>query len=868
MRDDCKKEIEIKEKNCKGANDESIGKENALMPKKQEGGGNLKDEQREVVCERSLGEMEIEQFFYGNSFNLFVSYCKGHGLIRICDLYDFDFQKLAGLRGMGIGKIKKITEKYNLIVSEKYVVKPKCETVFFGINKEMSDVNIDVLVCFGISISTINTLKKAGYTIIGDMEGIGEQKLSEIVGKRNIYRFKSVAEKLHLTNKKLLSYVLKDDRGSESYQIFLMRAKGSTLQEIADGIGLTRERVRQKINKYNRKLSPMTNQIVKSILKHKKYIEPHDLFDTHEDEFEKVVLLSCELNEEIEYLDFADIFVPMRKDGEKAEDIILALAIEFIGEGINISNNLVEMEAYMSENGFEYMGFDEFMNLIQKYGYKIYGDYITKGAKSYGFLCAKVVEDEFPEGIKLHEGEDLSKLRELAGEYYGDLKLPDGDRALSARMYDYLVLCGKGAAIAPKNICIPLSLVEEIKEYIDNRAETNIYYSEIFARFEGVLMANSNINNHHFLHGVLMVYYPEEYNYYKDYLEKHGGSCSVEKLNKRIERYINEQGRPVSKRELKIKFRGISDSMLFRAIDEDDELFQWEYNYYSSAEILKIDQESKQILYIEICEIMSSNFGYCSEMLLFSKSNGKIQRFLEINSIKKAINLFYVCSYLFREEFDFRRPHIVKKNLFGEITTKTVAMNMLGNSREIFYSEYAKIAKKLMWSEVTTSLVFSQIESQCLRVSIDGYVLDWLDLVPNKVVEKIEEVVIDNMQDNIFPIINFEDWEKLPDIGYKWNSFLLHSLIEKMGKKLKVVGTKITDRRYERGIIVFADSGIKEYADVISFLFVKKEIHEISESQMLLFLTINGLTYKTIPRELYHSESFEYRSEKFFIMNF
>lgn len=822
-------------------------------------------EYQEIIEER----IKIEHVFSENTFNLFVSYCTTHGLIYLDELENFDFQLLTKIRGMGAGKIDAIVGKYESILDNPYSVVQieKTEMLFEDINSELQEVTIRILSALGISPKTINALIKAGYSQIGQLEKVGRNSFVEAVGKRNIEKFLQIQGKLALSIVDLLESILSADKDDDSYQIFIKRAMGLTLQEIADEKGLTRERIRQIAKKYFVKICPITSQIAKNILIQKSYISVSELLDIYDDDdFDKIIIEACHLNEDLEYLDFADVFVPIRNDGMKTEECILKLAIEFVGDGIDLYENLEELDSLMTDNGYPYIECGEFINLIQKYGYKLYGDYAIKGNQSYGFLCAKIVAKEFPNGIKLYEGEELDKLRALVVKQYGDLGIPENNRSFSSRLADYLVLSGRGSVIAEENISIEFTVVEQIKEYIEASEEANIYYTELFARFEGLLRMTSNVDNYNFLHGVLMLYYPEEYEYSRDCLTKKDGEYSSGMLNERIKNYIEEQNKPVHKDSLKALLPGVSDAMLLRAIYEDKELFQWEHNYYSSSRILKVNQADIDYIYNAILTIMNDNYGYCSDALLYEYTKMNLEKIFLDNHIKSPSNLFYVCTYLFEGEFNFRRPHISKKEMLDAISTKEVALHILGTTDEISYQEYTQISDRLRWSAVTSGMVFSDIEKDYIRVSSDKYIRDGLCVISEEKLLTIEEVVCKQMRHEIMPIINFEDWELLPNVGYEWNCHLLHSIINKMSWHLRIIETRTTDRRYERGIVVHNESDLKDYSEIVAHYLKSNNITEISEAQMLSFLVINGLTYKMIPKELYNANRIKYVDEKFVIL--
>lgn len=134
------------------------------------------------------------------------------------------------------------------------------------------------------------------------------------------------------------------------------------------------------------------------------------------------------------------------------------------------------------------------------------------------------------------------------------------------------------------------------------------------------------------------------------------------------------------------------------------------------------------------------------------------------------------------------------------------------------------------------------------------------------IISKIEDILCQKMKYDVLPIINFDEWELLPDIEYEWNRFLLHAIIDKMSNKLRVIETRTTDRRYERGIVVYADSEFVEYSEIVVHCLKENGYTTISEAQMLSFLIVNGLTYKMIPKELYNANKIKYMGEKFVIL--
>ena len=71
------------------------------------------------------------------------------------------------------------------------------------------------------------------------------------------------------------------------------------------------------------------------------------------------------------------------------------------------------------------------------------------------------------------------------------------------------------------------------------------------------------------------------------------------------------------------------------------------------------------------------------------------------------------------------------------------------------------------------------------------------------------------------------------------------------------------DRRYQRGIVILADSRITSYPDLVANVMKSNGIKTMTEGQMLSFLVVHGFTYKLIPKEIYNCEQLRYKNELF-----
>ena len=420
-------------------------------------------------------------------------------------------------------------------------------------------------------------------------------------------------------------------------------------------------------------------------------------------------------------------------------------------------------------------------------------------------------------------------------------------------------MCDRGKAKLIENINFDQSVIDDVKKYIDTSPLKTLYFAEIFNEFEGVLAFTSDITNYYGLHGLLAYLYRDEYEFSRDCITKINGEGESLSLSDRIVLFILEKGRAVTRNEIKQKIGGLSDIMLFNAINGSKELLQWDYNSFNAQGNLKINDEDSYVI-SEILEKIFSQFkGYCSDRLIFEKVNNQYPEFLSRNGIENTTNLFYVLQNIFGEKYQFSRPHICQKGTVDSQTTKNIALYLLGTTQQISRREFVKISKDVYWSETTADLIFYELEKDYIRISDDIYIL-----YDNfSVQENVLNQVATWLHNHILPcgflsMIGFNDFENLPVIPYEWNSFLLVSIIKKYELGFRLVSPAIRDRRYNKEIIVAKDSSYYHLDDIVYDLLVKNGINYIDESNLLSFLVINHLVSKVIPKELVDSKNLNY----------
>lgn len=777
---------------------------------------------------------------------------------------------LSDLRSVGAKTVQEIEGLVeglatNEIIASKNKTKETAIYLFQNMSPDLDFLSIMALTELGFMPATISKLVANGIRCCGALRTLSKKEITKIISDRLGEKIEFLAIYLEKDIISLTTHVLDNFRKNREFNVFLRRAQGETLQEIAnnpqeDELIITRERVRQLERSFLKSIYPFARELFYICMGSSNYVSVQDLLDVFDnDEYSQVLLYACKLIDGFEYVDFADIIIERRQD-DLVENLVLSVVRDIVGNGIDLSVCRNDMEEALLDYGINYIGIDAIKNLLKKYNYHFYGDFVTKGKGSYATICMYVIKQHFLNGIKLsqsedEQSEDLKKLREIVDTCYKGIELPNSDRALSSTLArSGLVLCGRGQYIPEEQVVLDENIMSDIKDYIERKELNRVYYQEIYAEYEGVLNLVCGVDNYNYLHGLLALRFPDEYEYSKDYLiKKYSSSSKVESIPDRIFKFINKIGRPVSKKELEYEFRGFSPVMLFNAITNDSRLFQWEYNYFSSTSILHVTTEDITNIERIIVSIFDENRGYASDAILFERISNEYPEFLEKNNIKSDMSLHYIVAVLFEGKMDFRRPHIGRKNDIDILNTRNIVLYLLNYPEEFSYVNYMKLVNKMGWAPVTASLILSDLEEDYARISTDKYLLKSKVILANDMIGKIRNILIGKMTNGLLPIANL-DFDDFPDWDFEWNEILLETIVVKYMPEFAIIQPCMKDRRYQKGILVMADSGVCSYPQIIAKIMKQSGYEKMSESQFLSFLIVNNLTRKTIPNELNSNE--------------
>jgi len=814
----------------------------------------------------------IDNVYPESSFNLFRQYCAHHNIHTIADLAEFDFDLLFFADGFGAAKVERVKKRY-LALAQKLGLPvrtvPSAESAANQVLEEIHESNLNLPVSalrlFGYTSKALSTLQEAGITTFYDLQKAGHEVVVKLVGKQKSAELCEILKPFTVSLHEIGTAVLDDCAKDRSFEIYIQRADGDSLQVIADAFGLTRERIRQICSKFEQRILPFMQTIAEEILAQNgaAYFTEEQILDVFDDDnYDKVIVAALKNSSQYTYLDFAKTFV-QNEEYPNAENTLQELAAEIVGDGINLFEKLDEIEASLSAAGYEFITADSFLDLLIKYNYKFYGDYVIRTRKSYGFLCAEIVAEKFPEGIHTNEDQEIDQLRSLLEAKYGKLDVPESNRSFISRVTAFLVQRGRSEYIAPQNIVVDDSVLLDMKAFIDNAPQQDIYYTQLFAEYEGILMMTSNVDNPGFLHGVLAWRFPDAYVYSRDYLTKPNAEETAS-LAEQIRAVLAEAGQPMLKKQIMSRFPGLTDAMFNNAFYSVPWLIQWEYSVYNCSDNLKVTEEEAINLHGVIDKLLAENDGYCSQELLYKHVIKELPELCSNNYIATAQNIFYTAAYLFTGKFDFNRPHLASKGKFTELNVKNIALELLGQPIILKAEDFFALARKFEWSDVTAGFVFSDIEKEYVRLDKNTYQRAENFILNDQDLKYISTLLPQASSDEWYlPLQSFADSDDYTPSGIRLNEFVMNAIVRKYSFGWHIVSPQAKDRRYEKGILVRDSHDIVAYDELIAQVLIETGIHELTASQLLSFLQIHQLTFKTIPKELELSEHFEVSEDHF-----
>jgi hypothetical protein len=632
--------------------------------------------------------------------------------------------------------------------------------------------------------------------------------------KNLLYLLKALSIDVRKLLLRVFDNINEETKSKRNIYVLKQRCKGMKLQEIADEMGLTRERVRQLETKGE-----------KALTKGFGYIDIDLLMYIGAECNNVNILTSDEVSEYLADTEYVSIFLYAAKSDciktslryNKKMDVFChrdeALILDRVNKIIKNLPRLIEQdeldEVLLNSDKSKEFSMEMLIREFNK-NYKLKGNIYHRGQLSLTQIYDYIMYRYYPAGMKLYDNNKLMQFRKKVVDVFGDIKLPTNNRAIDARLADISVLCGRGTYIHPKHVIVDESLIDEISSYINDSKRVVFSFNELYERFKDKLLSKSNFSNRYFLQGALKCYLGEQYYFTKDTISKTKDVALMDE----IEGFIRRKG-TVHKSEVFDEFAGTTEIMLHLKASSNRNIILIDNGWFLHAEQLNIEPKDFCIREIitQQAEVHPVSIRKLLEILRLS-----FPEFLINNKIDNHGKLFGVLRYMFEKDFSFSRPYIAKLGT-EELTNIKVIKQHLKSYDAIHISDLIDLCNDHKLRYLTLRTLITNLNDEFLRTDAETLTRNYIEFDDDDIAEIAGLMMARIIVKGYLVATKMQNYNNYPDIGYEWNPFLLRSIVEKyMSDSIGIINIPTTANHVMNSIFVDPVLDIETYGSLIRFV--------------------------------------------------
>ena len=160
------------------------------------------------------------------------------------------------------------------------------------IHQELLNLNLDILAKTGIKKSTVNKLHKLKAKKLCDLANLEFTQLEQLLKEDTELNIEQLSKLCSLDLKEFTFSVFDSLKNDPVYEIILLHINNHTHQEIAQKFGISKEKVKQKLNEFLQSLFTLVDAIGNKLIANKPYIGIEELEEIlpEEDKYKLLVL--------------------------------------------------------------------------------------------------------------------------------------------------------------------------------------------------------------------------------------------------------------------------------------------------------------------------------------------------------------------------------------------------------------------------------------------------------------------------------------------------------------------------------------------------------------------------------------------------
>ena len=570
------------------------------------------------------------------------------------------------------------------------------------------------------------------------------------------------------------------------------RASGKTLQQVGETLGITRERIRQLESKAKRIFG--TRQAKKRFLSKVSAIRNSD-----------TILSSVELQEYFgEY--FSEMIFLLRTYDSSAYKYDSQLDVFVLGDESLASSAFEFVESLPSS--FDDEKYREFLEMLEEKEiplelfekafieeYRKDGSTYHRIKQTLTEIYTLVMKNHFPHGISIYDEQEMQEFRRIAIEEYGCQKLPENDRAIYARIQDICIMCDKGIYKPKSKEYISKELANKIHSYIVDSSSTIFLTNVLFNIFEEEFLS-FGIDNKYYMQAVLRELYGNEFFFRRDYVSK---DDTVTSLYAELVQFIKRFDYPITREDVYKEFPGLTDIVLNIAASDPDVLNLFgKYIHGSKLPVVDTDRS----YFMSVINRFLGDDGVCHYDDIYNyiaRDDADMLRRLFINI---PTSLFSVLEYMFRDDYQFKRPFIAKQGVKIENPAVQLKEIILGSDM-ITLADITEFMKENRYQVYSYLDYYNSFSDTHLIANGDALAtFEYLGIDEN-IAKTAARIIEENITECI-PVRELSCIHKLPRINVPWHEWLIYSVVRKWSEKLE---TSVSNAQFKYAMPLIAPKG-------------------------------------------------------------
>lgn len=558
--------------------------------------------------------------------------------------------------------------------------------------------------------------------------------------------------------------------------ILTLRSQDQTLQEVGERCELTRERVRQieqSIRKHFIAYEKQENLLLKiSALRNGDSIlttaEVKPYLGEHADCL--LYLLTTIPSSQYTYNRHLHTFmIGCEEVASQVEHFIGMLPEQFKVEEFDDIVERAEVEEGLPA---------ELVRLQMNDVYSRAGTVYHKGRLTLTEMYRQTLRLHYPNGFHIYDEESLAEFKQHVLDEFGqEVKLPDNNRALSARIADIGILCGRGMYRPKADSYISEELAQRIRQYIIDFDSSILLTNTIFAAFKNELTA-VGVDNKYYLQGILGELYGEDFIFSRDYISK---DANVTSLYSTIVEYIKQYDYPVPKSLLMEHFPGIPEIVMNLAT-ADASVVNF-FGEYMHRDRLRLNSTEKEIVRSHLKEFLADGNTHTSREL-FAHLNNVIPHILNKGYIRFHFALFSICECWFAEEAQFDRPYLAKNGV-ELIREEEILLKYLHDTKNTNIDELLEFIQRIHYRADNILEMLDSLNDEYLLADQNSLVSIASSGITEEHCKVIEARILAEIT-KCTPIRSLVCLYNFPKLSIKWSEWLVYSMLKKWSTRLDV----------------------------------------------------------------------------------